>query len=110
MRLFWRPRCAVVHFAAESLVDQSIYEPSPVRQTSPVPFVLLEVARKPSISHFLHISTDEVYRDFTPDTFADENAQLQPSSPYSAPKAGADLLVRSCCARRGERLSYYDKY
>jgi dTDP-glucose 4,6-dehydratase len=87
---------AVVHFAAESHVDRSIYEPSPVIQTNITgTFVLLEVARKLSVSRFVHVSTDEVYGDIPLDTFADENFQLHPSSPYSASKAAADLLVRS---------------
>jgi dTDP-glucose 4,6-dehydratase len=87
---------AVVHFAAESHVDRSIYEPSPVIQTNITgTFVLLEVARKLSISRLVHVSTDEVYGDIPPDKFADEHSQLQPSSPYSASKASADLLVRS---------------
>jgi len=87
---------AVVHFAAESHVDRSIYEPSPVIQTNITgTFVLLEVARKLSISRLVHVSTDEVYGDIPPDEFADEHSQLQPSSPYSASKASADLLVRS---------------
>ena len=87
---------AVVHFAAESHVDRSIYEPAPVIQTNITgTFVLLEAARKLSLSRFLHISTDEVYGDIPPGVFADENSPLQPSSPYSASKASADLLVRS---------------
>jgi dTDP-glucose 4,6-dehydratase len=86
----------VVHFAAESHVDRSIYEPAPVIQTNITgTFVLLEVARKLSISRFVHISTDEVYGDVSPGFFTDENSPLHPSSPYSASKAGADLLVRS---------------
>jgi dTDP-glucose 4,6-dehydratase len=87
---------AVVHFAAESHVDRSIYEPAPVIQTNVTgTFVLLEVARKLSVPRFVHVSTDEVYGDIPPDAFADENSPLQPSSPYSASKAGSDLLVRS---------------
>src|SRR5208283_4334030 len=87
---------AVVHFAAESHVDRSIYEPSPVIQTNITgTFVLLEVSRKLSIPRFVHISTDEVYGDIPPDVFADEKFPLQPSSPYSASKAAADLLVCS---------------
>ncbi len=86
----------VVHFAAESHVDRSIYEPAPVIQTNVTgTFALLEVARKVGISRFVHISTDEVYGDIPAGAFADENAPLQPSSPYSASKAGSDLLVRS---------------
>jgi len=87
---------AVIHFAAESHVDRSIYEPGPVIQTNVTgTFVLLEVARKISVSRFVHVSTDEVYGDIPAGAFADENSPLQPSSPYSASKAASDLLVRS---------------
>ncbi len=87
---------AVIHFAAESHVDRSIYEPAPVIQTNVTgTFVLLEVARKISVPRFVHISTDEVYGDISSGAFADENFPLQPSSPYSASKAASDLLVRS---------------
>jgi dTDP-glucose 4,6-dehydratase len=87
---------AVVHFAAESHVDRSIYEPAPVIQTNVTgTFVLLQAARTLKVQRFLHISTDEVYGDLPPGAVADENFPLQPSSPYSASKAGADLLVRS---------------
>jgi len=87
---------AVVHFAAESHVDRSIYEPAPVIETNVTgTFVVLQVARKLHIERFLHISTDEVYGDMAPGAFADENSPLRPSSPYSASKASADLLVRS---------------
>jgi len=87
---------AVVHFAAESHVDRSIYEPAPVIQTNVTgTFILLEVARKTSVSRFVHVSTDEVYGDIPPGVFANENFPLCPSSPYSASKASSDLLVRS---------------
>ena len=86
----------VIHFAAESHVDRSIYEPAPVIQTNVTgTFVLLQVARKLRVSRFVHVSTDEVYGDLAPNTLADENSALRPSSPYSASKAGSDLLVRS---------------
>ena len=86
----------VVHFAAESHVDRSIYEPAPVIDTNLTgTFVMLQVARKLHIERFVHISTDEVYGDMKPGAFADENSPLQPSSPYSASKAGSDLLVLS---------------
>jgi dTDP-glucose 4,6-dehydratase len=86
----------VVHFAAESHVDRSIYEPAPVIETNVTgTFVLLQVARKLNIKRFVHISTDEVYGDLAPGAFADEDSPLNPSSPYSASKAGSDLLVRS---------------
>lgn len=87
---------AVIHFAAESHVDRSIYEPAPVIQTNVTgTFILLEVARKISVSRFVHVSTDEVYGDIPPGGFASEDSPLQPSSPYSASKAASDLLVRS---------------
>jgi dTDP-glucose 4,6-dehydratase len=87
---------AVVHFAAESHVDRSIYEPAPVIETNVTgTFILLQVARKLGVQRFVHISTDEVYGDITPGAFSDEEAILQPSSPYSASKASSDLLVRS---------------
>lgn len=87
---------AVVHFAAESHVDRSIYEPAASIETNVKgTFVLLEIARQLGIQRFVHISTDEVYGDLPAETFADENAPLRPSSPYSASKASADLLVLS---------------
>jgi dTDP-glucose 4,6-dehydratase len=87
---------AVVHFAAESHVDRSIYEPSPVIQTNITgTFVLLDVSRKLSIPRLVHVSTDEVYGDIPANTFADEDFPLRPSSPYSTSKAAADLLVLS---------------
>jgi len=86
----------VVHFAAESHVDRSIYESAPVVETNVMgTFVLLQVARKIGIERFIHISTDEVYGDIPAATFADEDSQLRPNSPYSASKASSDLLVRS---------------
>jgi dTDP-glucose 4,6-dehydratase len=87
---------AVVHFAAESHVDRSIYEPAPVIQTNVTgTLTLLEIARRLAISRFVHISTDEVYGDIAPGTYADEDSPLRPSSPYSASKAASDLLVHS---------------
>ncbi len=87
---------SVVHFAAESHVDRSIYEPSAAIDTNVVgTFVLLQVARKLGMKRFVHVSTDEVYGDILPGAFADEDSPLQPSSPYSASKASSDLLVRS---------------
>jgi dTDP-glucose 4,6-dehydratase len=87
---------AVVHFAAESHVDRSIYEPARVIQTNVNgTFNLLQVARKLNVRRFVHISTDEVYGDMAPGAFADESSALRPSSPYSASKASSDLLVLS---------------
>jgi dTDP-glucose 4,6-dehydratase len=87
---------AVVHFAAESHVDRSIYEPAPVIDTNVTgTFIMLQVARKLNIGRFVHISTDEVYGDMAPGAFANEDSPLKPSSPYSASKASSDLLVLS---------------
>jgi dTDP-glucose 4,6-dehydratase len=86
----------VVHFAAESHVDRSIYDPAPMIETNVTgTFVLLHAARKLNIEKFVHVSTDEVYGDMAPGTFAGEDSPLQPSSPYSASKASSDLIVRS---------------
>ncbi|HEY2645672.1 MAG TPA: dTDP-glucose 4,6-dehydratase [Candidatus Acidoferrales bacterium] len=87
---------SVVHFAAESHVDRSIYEPAAAIDTNVTgTFVMLQVSRKLNIDRFVHISTDEVYGDMAPGAFADENSPMQPSSPYSASKASSDLLVLS---------------
>ena len=87
---------AVVHFAAESHVDRSIYEPAPVIQTNVTgTFLLLEAARERKIQKFVQVSTDEVYGDIPVSAWADESYPLQPNSPYSASKASADMLVRS---------------
>jgi dTDP-glucose 4,6-dehydratase len=87
---------AVVHFAAESHVDRSILSPAPVFETNlRGTFTLLEAARKQGIGRFLHVSTDEVYGSIEDPNEADENFPLRPSSPYSASKAGSDLLALS---------------
>jgi dTDP-glucose 4,6-dehydratase len=85
----------VVHFAAESHVDRSVTGPTPFLETNVVGTgVLLDAARRHNIARFVHVSTDEVYGSLETG-FADENGMLDPSSPYSASKAAADLLVRS---------------
>jgi dTDP-glucose 4,6-dehydratase len=87
---------AIVHFAAESHVDRSIFAPGPVFETNlRGTFTLLEVARACRTPRFVHVSTDEVYGSLEPPLEADESFPLNPSSPYSAAKAGSDLLVRS---------------
>ncbi len=87
---------AVVHFAAESHNDNSLADPSPFIQTNLVgTFTLLEAVRKYGV-RFHHVSTDEVFGDLTPtDPRFDEHTPYQPSSPYSASKAGSDHLVRA---------------
>jgi len=87
---------AIVHFAAESHVDRSILSPEPVIQTNlSGTFRLLEAARINNVPRFVHISTDEVYGSLPPPEEATEKFALQPSSPYSASKAGSDMLALS---------------
>lgn len=87
---------ALVHFAAESHVDRSIFSPAPVFETNlRGTFTLLEAARERRLPRFVHVSTDEVYGSLPPPLEADEGFPLNPSSPYSASKAGSDLLARS---------------
>ena len=87
---------AIVHFAAESHVDRSILSPEPVIQTNlRGTFTLLEAARRLAVPRFVHVSTDEVYGSLEAPLEATEEFALNPSSPYSASKAGSDLLVRS---------------
>ena len=86
---------AIVHFAAESHVDRSILSASPAFETNlRGTFTLLEAARANGIGRFLHVSTDEVYGSLDSGE-ATEDYPLNPSSPYSASKAGSDLLARS---------------
>jgi dTDP-glucose 4,6-dehydratase len=85
----------VVNFAAESHVDRSIDGPSVFLDTNVVGTgVLIDAARRHSIPRFIQVSTDEVYGSIA-EGFALEDAPLDPSSPYSASKAGSDLLVGS---------------
>src|SRR3954463_879539 len=92
---------AVVHFAAESHVDRSIHSPAPVILTNfNGTFSLLEAARRNKTARFVHVSTDEVYGSIEPPHEADETYPVRASSPYSASKAGSDLLA----------LSYFTTY
>lgn len=86
----------LVNFAAESHVDRSITEPdifvnSNVLGTQ----ALLDVAKAHNITKYVQVSTDEVYGSLGKDGYFTEETPIQPNSPYSASKAGADLLVRS---------------
>jgi dTDP-glucose 4,6-dehydratase len=92
---------AVVHFAAESHVDRSILSPAPVFETNlRGTFMLLEAIRRFAVPRYVHVSTDEVYGSIEEPHEADESHPLRPSSPYSASKAGSDLLA----------LSYFTTY
>jgi dTDP-glucose 4,6-dehydratase len=87
---------AVVHFAAESHVDRSIIGPAAFVETNVRgTFELLEAARAAGTKRFLLVSTDEVYGSIPEPHDATESDPLRPSSPYSASKAGADLLALS---------------
>ncbi|MET7421928.1 dTDP-glucose 4,6-dehydratase [Dactylosporangium sp. NPDC005555] len=84
---------AVVHFAAESHVDRSILGAGPFVTTNVIGTqVLLDAARRAGVGRFLHVSTDEVYGSIDEGSWTEE-WPLQPNSPYSASKAGSDLLV-----------------
>ena len=89
----------VVNFAAESHVDRSITDPELFLQTNIIgTSVLLDACRKYGIKRYHQVSTDEVYGDLPldrPDLFFTESTPLHTSSPYSASKASADLLVQA---------------
>lgn len=85
----------VIHLAAETHVDRSILYPDDFIYTDIVgTFVLLDEAKNSKIKIFLHVSTDEVYGSIEDGSF-NEDSPLNPSSPYSASKAGADRLAFS---------------
>jgi dTDP-glucose 4,6-dehydratase len=85
---------AIVNFAAETHVDRSITAPDAFVTTHAVgTYVLLEAAREAGV-RYVQVSTDEVYGSIQEGSFTEESP-LNPSSPYSATKAGADLLVAS---------------
>lgn len=97
----------VVHFAAESHNDNSLSDPAPFVHTNVVgTFTLLEAVRRHG-TRFHHVSTDEVYGDLAlddPERFTEATA-YDPSSPYSATKAGSDLLVRAWVRSFGVRAT-----
>jgi dTDP-glucose 4,6-dehydratase len=97
----------VVHFAAESHNDNSLSDPSPFVHTNLVgTFTLLEAVRRHGVRYH-HISTDEVYGDLElddPGRFTEETP-YNPSSPYSATKAGSDMLVRAWVRSFGVRAT-----
>ncbi len=94
----------VVHFAAETHVDRSILGPEEFVRTNVFgTFVLLEAARNAKVRRFHHVSTDEVFGMIPLDSNSkfSEETKYDPSSPYSASKAGADHLVRAYCRTFG---------
>jgi dTDP-glucose 4,6-dehydratase len=85
----------VVHFAAESHVDRSILGAADFVMTNVVGTqTLLDAARKHGVEKFVHVSTDEVYGSIGTGSWTEEQP-LEPNSPYSASKAGSDLLARA---------------
>ena len=96
---------AVVHFAAESHVDRSVRDASIFVETNVVGTQrLLDAALRHSLPRFVHVSTDEVYGSIAEGSWA-EDRPLEPNSPYSASKAGSDLLARSYVKTHGLNLS-----
>lgn len=86
---------AIVHFAAESHVDRSVTDAGAFVETNVVGTQrLLDAALRAGTPRFVHVSTDEVYGSIAEGSW-DEQEPLLPNSPYSASKAGSDLLVRS---------------
>ncbi|MDQ6679253.1 MAG: dTDP-glucose 4,6-dehydratase [Acidobacteriota bacterium] len=86
----------IVHFAAETHVDRSILAPNDFFETNlRGTFTLLEAARAYKLPRFVHVSTDEVYGSLEAPLEATEDFPLVTNSPYSASKAGSDLLARS---------------
>lgn len=86
---------AVIHLAAESHVDRSIFgAEAAVRTNFEGTFRVLEAAREVGVERFLHVSTDEVYGAAEGVSF-DENSPLLARNPYSASKAGADTMARA---------------
>ncbi|MFY9342808.1 MAG: dTDP-glucose 4,6-dehydratase [Planctomycetota bacterium] len=96
-----RPEIAV-HFAAESHVDRSVLDATAfVRTNVTGTQVLLDKARIYKTARFVHVSTDEVYGSLGPWGYFTEQTPIQPNSPYSASKAGSDLLVRAAVHTHG---------
>ncbi|MBI5756811.1 MAG: dTDP-glucose 4,6-dehydratase [Nitrospirae bacterium] len=86
---------AIINFAAETHVDRSILEPGSFIQTDVYgTYILLESVKAHGIRRYIQVSTDEVYGSIESGSFTEESP-LMPSSPYSASKAGSDMLVHS---------------
>jgi dTDP-glucose 4,6-dehydratase len=86
----------VIHFAAESHVDRSIQDSGPFLRTNVLGTqILLDAAREFGVKKYVQVSTDEVYGSLGDTGLFTEETPLHPNSPYSASKAGADLLVQA---------------
>jgi len=96
---------AVVHFAAESHVDRSVLDSSIFVETNVLGTQrLLDAALHAGVRKFVHVSTDEVYGSIASGSW-NEDRPLEPNSPYSASKAGSDLLARSYFRTHGLDVS-----
>jgi dTDP-glucose 4,6-dehydratase len=96
---------AVAHFAAESHVDRSVRDASIFVETNVLGTQrLLDAALRANLKRFVHVSTDEVYGSIAEGSW-DESRALEPNSPYSASKAGSDLIARSYFRTHGLNLS-----
>lgn len=96
---------AVVHFAAETHVDRSVRDASIFVETNVLGTQrLLDAALRGNLKRFVHVSTDEVYGSIATGSW-DEKQPLEPNSPYSASKAGSDLIARSYFTTHGLNLS-----
>jgi dTDP-glucose 4,6-dehydratase len=96
---------AIVNFAAESHVDRSINSPQNFIHTNVVgTSVLLDAARRHGVKRFLQVSTDEVYGSLGATGRFTEQSPIEPSSPYSASKASADLLALACHHTFGQEV------
>jgi len=92
---------AVINIAAETHVDRSISNPHPFLKTNTLgTFILLEASRNANIDRFLHVSTDEIYGTARGTSSFKETDALNPSNPYSASKAAADMIT----------VAYYKTY
>ncbi|MFC5503423.1 dTDP-glucose 4,6-dehydratase [Lysinimonas soli] len=95
----------VVHFAAESHVDRSVRDSGIFVETNVLGTQrLLDASLRAGIQRFVHVSTDEVYGSIAEGSWT-EDRPLEPNSPYSASKAGSDLLARSYFRTHGMNLS-----
>ncbi|RFA08425.1 dTDP-glucose 4,6-dehydratase [Subtercola boreus] len=96
---------AVVHFAAESHVDRSVDDASIFVETNVLGTQqLLDAGLRSGLARFVHVSTDEVYGTIADGSWREDHL-LEPNSPYSASKAGSDLLVRSYHRTHGMNVS-----
>jgi dTDP-glucose 4,6-dehydratase len=96
---------AVINFAAESHVDRSINDPLNFIHTNVIgASVLLDAARRHGVQRFIQVSTDEVYGSLGATGRFSEQSPLDPSSPYSSSKAGADLLALACYKTYGQEV------